>query len=121
MKAIVKGVIEMDADSYQTDAARTLPLGATDKENLMEGCMGLAGEAGEVCDHVKKHFFQGHELSREELKNELGDVMWYISQICTSQSISLSEIMRGNITKLRKRYPNGFTIEDSIARRDINE
>lgn len=75
---------------------------------LLNGCLGLAGEAGETLDIVKKWIFHGKELNPEHLKKEIGDVMWYIAMICYSMGFSLDEIMETNIEKLKNRYPNGF-------------
>ena len=50
------------------------------KDMVLNGVLGLAGESGECCDIVKKNRFQGHELNKEHLIEELGDVMWYIAE-----------------------------------------
>ena len=67
--------------------------------------MGLAGEAGEVCDMLKKHMLHGKPLDREELKKELGDVLWYLVHACNTFGIPLGEVMEGNVEKLVDRYP----------------
>lgn len=107
----------MTITEYQEKAMRTvnslIPL-----EQLNEGALGLSGEAGEVSDLVKKHIFQGHPFKKDKLIEELGDVMWYIALLCHSQNLSLHGIMQRNIDKLEQRYPNGFSIEDSINRVD---
>lgn len=76
--------------------------------DLLNGVMGLNGEAGETIEIVKKCVFHGHELNIDELKKELGDVCWYVAMICNSLGINMDEVMEGNIDKLKKRYPNGF-------------
>lgn len=63
----------MHLNDYQMLAQRTSPIG---HDRILNGVMGMAGEAGECVDHLKKSMFQGHELDREKLKKELGDVMW---------------------------------------------
>jgi NTP pyrophosphatase (non-canonical NTP hydrolase) len=80
--------------------------------------MGIAGEAGEVSDLLKKHVFHGHSVEREDVKKELGDVLWYVSQIATEFNISLEIVAEANIEKLKKRYPKGFREEDSIHREE---
>ena len=80
--------------------------------------MGLNGESGEVIDIVKKHMFQGHELDKEKIKKELGDVMWYVAEVCEALDLNLDEVMEGNIEKLRKRFKDGFTVNESINREE---
>lgn len=67
--------------------------------------MGLCGESGEAIDIVKKWLAQGHELDKEHLKKELGDIAWYLAEASTALDISLDEILQANIVKLQKRYP----------------
>lgn len=75
--------------------------------------LGLSGEAGEFADMMKKHHGHGHELDREKAAKELGDVFWYLAVLADSLGFKLSEIATKNVQKLKVRYPNGFTIEDS--------
>lgn len=83
---------------------------------LLNGALGLTGEAGEVADMIKKHIFHGHDLTPEDLVKELGDVCWYLALISHACGISIEHIMEQNIEKLRKRYPDGFSTEKSINR-----
>lgn len=83
---------------------------------LLNGLMGLNGEAGECIDILKKYLFQGHELDKEHLAEELGDVAWYLSVTADALGYSLQEIFKMNIEKLRERYPDGFEEERSINR-----
>lgn len=83
---------------------------------LLNGALGLTGESGEVADLVKKNLFQGHELDKESIAKELGDVCWYIALTAHSIDFDLETIMRMNIDKLRKRYPEGFDADKSINR-----
>ncbi len=106
----------MEISEYQQLALRTLNRDNT-KERLLEiGVMGLCGEAGEVIDIVKKHIAQGHELDREHLIDELGDVAWYLAETAYALDIDLDEVLSRNIAKLKKRYPQGFDAERSINR-----
>ena len=86
------------------------------EEQMKNASMGLAGEAGEVTDIIKKHAYQGHELEIEELIDELGDVMYYLCWLCILLQIDFSETCFNNMNKLTKRYPNGFEAERSINR-----
>lgn len=90
----------------------------TSNGDLINGAMGLCGEAGEVVDLIKKMIFHGHKIEFEEIKKELGDVCWYIAMICDALDFNLEEVMQANIDKLKKRYPNGFSEQDSINRQE---
>ncbi len=107
----------MEANEYQKLAMKTLNPALGEKEVLINAVMGLCGESGEAIDLVKKHLFQGHELDREGLIKELGDVAWYLAEASTALGVSLSEVLEGNIKKLESRYPHGFDSADSIHRK----
>lgn len=106
----------MTVNEYQELAMRTLNPELPKKDVLLNSVMGLCGESGEVIDHVKKWFAQGHELDKEHLAKELGDVAWYLAEAATALDLSLESILEGNIEKLKKRYPEGFAAERSIER-----
>lgn len=106
----------MTGNEYQKLAMVTLNRELDKKEILTNSVMGLCGESGEACDIVKKHLFHGHELDRDSLIKELGDVAWYLAEAATALDISLDEVLERNIEKLRKRYPDGFSFEASINR-----
>lgn len=89
--------------------------GTTDRA-LANMCMGLAGEAGEVVDLLKKHLFHGHPLDKEKVREEVGDVLFYLAGLCTILGIPLSTAGESNVRKLEKRYPEGFSVERSIHR-----
>lgn len=87
-----------------------------DPGNLLNGALGLTGEAGEVADMIKKYMFHGHLLNRGEFIKELGDCAWYLAFLCTAIDVSLEEVLIENIEKLKKRYPEGFSELASINR-----
>lgn len=87
------------------------------KDMITNGVLGLAGESGECCDIVKKYKYQGHELDEEHLKDELGDVLWYVAETASGLGITLEEVAQYNLDKLHKRYHGEkFHKEDSINR-----
>lgn len=86
------------------------------RSNLVNGALGLAGEAGEVSDSLKKNLFHGHAFNKESLVEELGDVLWYVALLAQAIETDLATVMALNIQKLTKRYPNGFDPEASKAR-----
>ena len=79
--------------------------------------MGLCGESGEAIDIVKKWLMQGHELDKEHLIKELGDVAWYLAEAATALDTPLETVFQGNLDKLHQRFPNGFDTEASVHRR----
>ena len=107
----------MTIDEYQKLAMTTLNPSLSPMDILINGVMGLCGEAGEAIDLVKKHLSQGHELNRAQLIQELGDVAWYLAETATALDVSLEEVLCLNIEKLRKRYPQGFDQERSKLRK----
>lgn len=89
-----------------------------EKRDLAVLCLGLTGESGEVADLVKKHVGHGHVLDVSVVAKELGDVMWYVATIASALGLDLNTVMETNIDKLKKRYPDGFSSEASINRKE---
>ncbi len=108
----------MTINEYQKLAMTTLNPALSEKDVLINGVMGLCGESGEAIDIVKKHLAQGHELDREHLIKELGDIAWYLAEVAYVLGVPLEEVLQRNIDKLRARYPEGFDTERSLARKD---
>ena len=108
----------MTVKEYQLLAARTINQALDEKELITNGAMGLCGESGEVIDLVKKWRAQGHELDRVHLTEELGDVAWYLAETATAIGAELEDVLRANIEKLMKRYPEGFAAERSVNREE---
>lgn len=92
----------------------------TSRERLMLAGMGLAGEAGEVCDEAKKVAFHGKEMNRDDLIKELGDVLWYYALFLSNEGITLDEVMEANVFKLCDRYSRKHgDPEDVIAEKAV--
>lgn len=101
---------------YQDKSKRSLNKELSHEEVLANMCMGISGESGEVSDIIKKHLFQGHELNIDDLVEEIGDVMFYIVNLCNQLDLDLEYIIDLNYQKLLKRYPEGFDEDKSINR-----
>ena len=108
----------MNANNFQKAALRTAN---PQCKSLINCALGMTGEAGEFADMIKKHEFHGHELDRDAAIKELGDCLWYAAVAADVLGVSLGEVMQRNVEKLMKRYPNGFSTEDSVARVDVKE
>ena len=106
----------MELNEYQKLAMVTLNPALRKKDVLINGVMGLCGESGEAIDIVKKHLALGHELDREGLIKELGDIAWYLAETAYALDVPLEEVFRRNLEKLKSRYPEGFDPERSIHR-----
>ena len=106
-----------ELDDYQREALRTAGE-ATATGWLFEKLMGLPEEVGEVLGAVKKAEFHGHVMNHEAIKKELGDVLWYVACIAHWYGFDLSDVASANVEKLRKRYPDGFSVERSVNRGD---
>jgi NTP pyrophosphatase (non-canonical NTP hydrolase) len=106
----------MTINEYQRECLRTESGMSKEYPRIVNGLMGLNGEAGEAIDILKKHLFHGHELDKEHLAKELGDVAWYVAISADALGYDLETILQMNIDKLIKRYPDGFDAKRSINR-----
>lgn len=106
----------MRINEYQELAMTTLNPELSKKEVLINSVMGLCGEAGEAIDIVKKWMAQGHELDKAHLAKELGDIAWYLAEAATALEMPLEDILKANLDKLKKRYPEGFQSRRSVVR-----
>ena len=111
----------MDFSQYSGLAIRTAntPSLKERKDKLTCASLGIAGEGGEVADHIKKYLFQGHDLEESKLIKEAGDILWYLNLLADALGISLEQIAAQNISKLAERYPGGlFTVDRSRNRKE---
>jgi len=110
----------MNIDDYQRQAARTAP-DSTGDERLQHAALGIAGEAGEVADLIKKRVHHKRPITDDELAGEIGDVLWGLAELATALGLNLSDIAAANLEKLRARYPEGFVEGGGVReeRRDL--
>jgi len=116
----------MDFSEYQEQARRTAQHVSGDGLSDSLGArlsvavlgLGIAGEAGEVTELIKKQVGHGHEPDPARLTKELGDVLWYLAMIADAYGTNLDDVARINLAKLRARYPDGFSCSDSAKRVD---
>ncbi len=99
----------MDFDTYQT-AARSTAI-YDKKHSITYPALGLAGETGEVMEHVKKMLRDGNGVMdndrREKIMKEIGDVLWYVANLSADLGFSLNDIAEANIAKLKSRQERG--------------
>src|SRR4029078_7684836 len=118
--------MESTLESMGFDEYEELALRTASKESLVDestmlnaAALGLNREAGEIADHVKKVMFHGHpldEATRDKIAKEIGDILWYCAMGARGIGVGLGDIAEMNVEKLRKRYPEGFSTENSLNR-----
>lgn len=103
---------------YEALALRTAGEGDTE-HHITHAIMGLSSEVGELASDIKSWKFYGTMMKKENMKKEIGDILWYLSLAAYAVGITLEEAATINIDKLAKRYPNGvFTPQDALERKD---
>ncbi len=106
----------MNMQEYQEAVGRTR-VTIEHEETIKLALIGLQDELGEIAGPLKKYLWHGHSLpARSDLKDEIGDLLWYLATLCNSLNIDLEQVMQRNIEKLRQRYPDGFSSERSMNR-----
>lgn len=83
-----------------------------DDFGLLHAAVGVAGEAGEVLDAIKKVVFTGKEYDRKVLVKELGDLEFYLQALRNETGITVKEVLDHNVEKLSERHPDGITKSD---------
>lgn len=83
---------------------------------LLHGAMGVTTESGEIFDQIKKHIFYGKELDIVNLKEEVGDVLWYCALLLRELDSTFEEVANTNIEKLRIRFGDKFSEYDAQNR-----
>lgn len=102
---------------YQEAVARTMRRDAY-HDAMAHFALGVAGEAGELVDPIKKHLFYKSLLNHESVAEELGDLLWYMTAIAETLGLSMLDIAMTNKAKLERRYQNGFTEAEAKSRAD---
>lgn len=91
---------------------------SSSSNELQHGIIGLVTEIGEIADTYKKHVFYDQPLDKENIIEEIGDVLWYLALVARAINSNLDDIAESNVLKLKKRYPNGFTELAALERLD---
>ena len=82
--------------------------------------LGLQTEVGELADAYKRQVGYNQELDEQNVKEELGDILFYLQGLCNLKGWNLEGIMCENVEKLTKRYPKGYTDKAAMEREDKN-
>jgi NTP pyrophosphatase (non-canonical NTP hydrolase) len=122
--------MEINSGNYVENVRRTEPRDYTqvkerlqdeDTIKLLHAALGLVTEAAEVADVLKKHIFYGKPIDSVNLKEEVGDGMWYAGIAIDVLRTTMDDVLSCNIEKLRKRYPDKFNVHDALHRDKENE
>lgn len=115
----------MDMKEYLELSEKTLSdhfnLKDSKEQKMFHAVIGLSTESNELLDQFKKHVFYNRELDLVNLKEELGDVMWYIAILLRELDVKFEDVLDWNIEKLKKRYGEKFDTQKSIDRNIDNE
>lgn len=106
----------MQAKLYSELALRTAN---PDADQLGNALLGIAGEAGEICDYMKKVLYHDKVLDKAVVIAELGDLAWYMNQLMHVFDTTWGEVFDKNIKKLSTRYPDLVFDSDRANNRDI--
>jgi NTP pyrophosphatase (non-canonical NTP hydrolase) len=112
----VKNAIKTESRDFDAIGER---MKTVENQRLLHAGIGLATEAGEFLDALKKHVFYGKELDRVNLREEMGDIFWYCAIIADQLDVDFSTVMERNITKLKARYGEKFS-EVKANSRDLD-
>jgi len=102
-------------NNYQARATAFINERLSDEQKKQHALFGLAAECGELCGIFQKEF-QGHDVGKDHVIKEAGDILWMLCEFLTVEGIDLDEVMDTNIEKLLARYPNGFEAAKSLHR-----
>lgn len=109
----------MDIETYSKLAIRTAKV-AFLRDNLIHASLGIAGEAGEIIDHVKKVAFNDRYLDTNHIVEEIGDLLWYVNLMLDSLDVPWGTALAKNIAKLEARYPDLKFDADRAINRDVD-
>lgn len=112
----------MTGNEYQELAARTVNMGLENEKLTVHALCGMASEIGEI-HSIFQHYLQhkDREIDIKNLVDEIGDAIWFIAELCTRFGIKLDDVMARNIEKLRARFPEGYDIERSRNRHELEK
>ena len=106
----------MEIKEYQEKAKRTMANLESHTLDNLHMCLGMQTETAEMSDVFKKYIAYQKPVDWVNVKEEIGDLMWYVVNMCNINAWDLRDIMKTNIEKLEARYPEKFTVENAVKR-----
>ena len=79
------------------------------KDQIVNSLLGMSGEVGEIHETFKKHYSVGREINKDDLVKEIGDVLWYLAEMCDAFGFELEDCAVKNIAKLKARHGDSFS------------
>lgn len=107
----------MNFNEYQMLAKRTEKV-MDYKERLSHGVIGASAELGELADIIKKHVFHNKPLDWQDVEEEVGDILWYLAILANTLGFKLENSAINNIQKLKIRYPEKYSDNEALNRKD---
>ena len=98
----------MDFNDYQQHASETSMTPSELKGKIYYPAIGLAGEVGELLNKIKKIARDNKQADIDDIKGELGDVLWYVSELASQFGMSLEDVAKHNVAKLKSRKDRGM-------------
>jgi len=112
IKEILNSNSEISLNDYQKACLRTVKEFENETRKILTWGLGVAGEAGDIAGCIKKTFIHKNDVT-PGIRENIGDTMWYLANICNFFNWNFQEIIQENLDKLMKRYPQGFTYKDA--------
>lgn len=106
----------MDFKEYQEKTYVAIQPHTDKKDVTLNWVVGLMEEVGETTKHIKHQFWGGEPIVPDKIASELGDVLWYLSALCTSLDLNLNTIAELNKAKLEYRFGGSFSVDKSKNR-----
>lgn len=107
----------MTGNEYQRLASRTMNGDLDSEQTELHALHGMVSEMGEI-HAIYQKVYQGHEWDLRHVEKEIGDLLWFIAELCTVLGLDLDDVMMTNIQKLIERYPEGFDADHSLHRKE---
>lgn len=111
----------MKFSEYQTRSYVNIQPHENNKDEVLNWSIGLSEEVGETLNHIKHQYWGKEAINHVAISKELGDILWYLSALCTSLGINLETVAKLNLAKLEYRYGNKFTNEKSKLRHTLDK
>jgi NTP pyrophosphatase (non-canonical NTP hydrolase) len=104
----------VEIKEYQEACKKTAKVMEDKDKEICNWGLGVAGEAGDVASCIKKEVFHENKKAKDGIRENIGDMMWYVAMICNFYDWSLDDILSENLEKLNERYSSGgFSLKEA--------
>lgn len=91
------------------------------RSRMVHGVLGVGTEQGEIADQIKRHIYYGTDVDVDNVKEEIGDLVWYLTLLCNVFDLTLQDVIESNRRKLQARYPKGKFDGGDATSRDLDK